>query len=99
MIRLNKVKIEDSGYVVTFTCDHQSLLKVKPKPDSCGLKTVKDVEGYRCGQGLARRNPKLIRDDGCPGGYMMCDDCAGVVERFWIASDDAEAMRKEWTAD
>lgn len=101
MLTVEKIKIDDRGWVLTFDCDHQEPLPIRPKPASCGLAKldIKEVNEYRCGLTLATKRPKAGIDDGCPGGHLLCGDCKEVVSRFWAESRDAVAIRKEWRTD
>jgi hypothetical protein len=51
---------------------------------------------YLCGRRLRNKRPKENREDGCPGGYMACDECAEVVSKFLDEAHNAKAVRKEW---
>jgi hypothetical protein len=95
MLRVRKHEIEDGKYVILFTCDHQTPLPEIADERACEL----GGRLYRCGMELRHKNPKRNLYDACPGGYMACGDCYGVVSKFWKAGNDAKAKHAEWSDD
>lgn len=60
---------------------------------------VYDGEFYACGRTALYRDPHKRREDGCPGGMMVCADCVDSFTEFLDAAHDARAKRKEWEVD
>jgi hypothetical protein len=89
-------KDKDGLERVLFTCDEaRPAGPVEVDEESCPPYR-KGASVYLCGRRLRNKRPKENREDGCPGGYMACDECAEVVSKFLDEAHNAKAVRKEW---
>jgi hypothetical protein len=74
-VNIKRVKDDEGKERLLFDCAHQGRLPIVKTGSMCDPYRA-DGKTYMCGRALENKRPKLRPDDGCPGGYMVCTNCA-----------------------
>jgi hypothetical protein len=67
------------------------------EPELCGG-TIHNGEHFACGRTVLRRDPNR-KEEACPGGLCVCEDCADDFAEFLQRGYNAAARRAEHRAD
>lgn len=54
---------------------------------------------YRCGRIVLDRSPRMNKQDRCPGGLFVCEDCVDDLCEFLKEAYNARAVDKEWEVE
>jgi hypothetical protein len=55
----------------------------------------RDGDTFLCGRTILERDPHKRREDGCPGGLFVCEECVDDFCDFLRRAYDARAVRME----